>query len=257
MSTINIIYQPQGRAAEYGKLAGNIFHGCGHGCRYCYAPGFLHCPHEEFWKNPYPRANILEHIAKNLENEDPALAGERVLLCFTCDPYQPIEEESHLTRAVIQLLHNFGHPVTILTKGGLRSRRDLDLLGPEDQYACTLFFSDEKYREKYEPRAAPTAERIEVLQEAHGRGIPTWVSCEPVIFPRQTLQLIREAAPYAGEIKIGKLNHNTPGTPGYIPEAEGIDLAMFGEEAVSLCKRLGVRYYIKNDLWRCMCASSN
>jgi len=257
MSTMRVIYQPQGRAAEYGKLAGNIFHGCGHGCRYCYAPGFLHIDQDEFRKNPYPRANILEHIAKNLENEDPALAGERVLLCFTCDPYQPLESESLLTRAVIQLLHNFEHPVTILTKGGLRSQRDLDLLDERDQYACSLVFADEHYREKYEPGAAPTAERIAVLREAHDRGIPTWVSCEPVIFPRQTLQLIREAAPYTGMIKIGKLNHNKPGTPSYIPEAEGVDWAMFGEEAVSLCKRLGVPYYVKKDLWRCMLETGN
>lgn len=257
MSTMSVIYQPQGRAAEYGKLAGNLFRGCGHRCTYCYAPGFLHISEDEFGNRPTQRNNILEYIARDLERRDPSLPKDPVFLCFTCDPYQPIESANHLTRAVIQLLHNFGHPVSILTKGGLRSQRDLDLLDERDQYACSLVFADEAYREKYEPGAAPTAERIAVLQEAHDRGIPTWVSCEPVIFPRQTLQLIREAAPYTGMIKIGKLNHNKPGTPSYIPEAEGADWAMFGEEAVSLCKRLGVPYYVKKDLWRCMLETGN
>ena len=31
------IYEPSGRAREYGELAVNIYTGCNHGCSYCYA----------------------------------------------------------------------------------------------------------------------------------------------------------------------------------------------------------------------------
>ena len=34
---MNVIYEPKGRAREYSELACNLYRGCTHGCRYCYA----------------------------------------------------------------------------------------------------------------------------------------------------------------------------------------------------------------------------
>lgn len=248
---MSILYIPKGRAMEYSLLAASGFLGCPHCCLYCFNPNGLHKTAEEFGKvkHRYKVLEILENDLKHLT--DPAFKNERVLLSFTCDPY-PSGIDTMVTRDMIELLHRYDHPVCILTKGGLRSLRDLDLLGKNDQYATTLTFTDETLREKYEPGAAPAAERIAVLQEAHDQGIFTWVSCEPVIMPRQTLQLIRDTARYVDHFKVGKLNHNNPDNPQYIPEASGIDWAMFGSEAIDLLQRLRKSYYIKNDLRRCM-----
>ena len=36
------IYEPKGKAKEYGDLAINIYTGCPHYCFYCFAPNVLH-----------------------------------------------------------------------------------------------------------------------------------------------------------------------------------------------------------------------
>jgi len=42
----------------------------------------------------------------------------------------------------------------------------------------------------------PLQSRIEAIQEAHARGIRTWVAMEPVIDPAQTLELIERLTPW-------------------------------------------------------------
>ncbi len=248
---MTILYVPGGRAREYASLAANLYRGCDHGCWYCFGPAALHMDRDTFGR-PSPRTNAIALMEKDLQALPAEHAGEAVLLSFTCDPYQKIDEEYRLTRAAIELLHRYDHPVSILTKGGLRSTVDFDLFRPGDQYAATLVFTDEQLQQKYEPAAAPTAERIAALQMAHDEGIFTWVSLEPVIAPRQTLQLIRETCEFVDHYKVGTLNHNNPMLPTYIPEAADIDWGMFGVEAQILLGRLGKSYYLKEDLRRCM-----
>lgn len=39
---MNVIYEPKGRAREYAPLACNLYMGCTHGCKYCYAPACMY-----------------------------------------------------------------------------------------------------------------------------------------------------------------------------------------------------------------------
>jgi hypothetical protein len=82
------------------------------------------------------------------------------------------------------------------------------------------------------------------LLEARKLGIKTWVSYEPVINPDKVLWYIDYLKETTDEIKIGKWN--------YSPEAKKIDWYKFGYEVEALCQRLGVRYYIKEDLRKAM-----
>ena len=163
-----------------------------------------------------------------------------MLLSFTTDPYQPLDEEIGLTRRAIELLHGHGMFVEVLTKGGMRAARDFDLLGPKDAFASTLTFLDEGRSKEWEPRAALPTDRIRAIAEAQDRGIPTWVSLEPVIDPDESIQIIRETHKIVDLFKVGRLN--------YHPAAAGIDWAKFGREAESLLVSLGKPYYIKDDL---------
>jgi len=230
----SVIYVPRGKAREYSGLAANLYRGCGHGCKYCYAPAATHRSLEEF-HDPAPREKLLERLRKEAHK----FAGHgAVLLCFTCDPYQPIEENHVITRRAIEILHEAGVPVTILTKGGRRAERDFDLLGPEDSIGATLTFVKDHDSLAWEPGAALPGERIAMLKHAKGHGLRTWVSIEPVIDPEQSLRSIEMSAEFVDEFKIGKLNYLR----------RDIDWHDFGQRAIMLLESLGKNYYIKRDL---------
>lgn len=229
------IYEPRGRAKEYADLALNLYSGCSSGCLYCWAPQILRKTREEF-KNVQPRTGILDY----LRHDAPKYAGQTVLLSFSCDPYPPLEPTEELTRQAISILHHFNVGVRILTKGGLRSTRDSDMLGPLDSYGATLTFCTISQGEEWEPGAPSWLERIAALQEAHDRGIWTWVSLEPVIEPEQTIELISITSNYVDEYRIGKWNHDY--------RAKFIDWKKFAHQAKATCEAMGKRYMMKEDL---------
>lgn len=233
------IYQPQGKAGEYGEFALNIYNGCSHGCSYCYVPPIVYRQREDFHKNPRPR-NIDWPV---LEREIRKHAGKSLFLSFTSDPYQPIETHEFMTRRVIKICHDNSVKVVILTKAGTRSERDFRLLAGNTNLSCygaTLTFLNLQDSLKHEPGAAPPEERLRALKKAHAMGIPTWASLEPVLIPEQSLEIIRRSADYVDEFKIGKWNHDKA--------ANAIDWPLFARRAVSLLESLGKKYYIKKDL---------
>jgi len=233
-----VIYEPRGRAREYAPLAANLYSGCAHGCKYCYAPDVLRRSRDDFHSVIAVRSNILAELTEDARRLSGANA--RVLLSFTTDPYQPIEAEQRITRQAIEILHEHGLAVEVLTKGGARAARDFDLLGKGDAFATTLTFLDAGRSREWEPYAAAPEERIDVMRFAHQRGIPVWVSLEPVIDPEESLELIRRTAPFVDLFKVGTLNHH--------PLAKAIDWAGFGAAAETLLQALGKDYYIKDDL---------
>jgi DNA repair photolyase len=231
----------RGRAGEYAPLAVNLYRGCGHGCIYCYAPEATFIDRQEFIKAT-PRQGIIEKLGKDAPQA--SLDGHKgnVLLCFTCDPYQPIDITYQLTRQAIEILHKNGFNVTILTKGGKRAERDFDLLRPGDEFATTLTFLDEQKSLQWEPGAASPEERIESLRKAHELGIKTWVSLEPVIEPAKSIEIIRQTHTFVDLFKMGLLN--------YHPRGKEIDWHKFLLDCVATLKQYGCQYYIKKDLRR-------
>ncbi len=203
--SIKAIYEPRGAAREYSPLACNLYAGCTHGCRYCYVPGCLHVKAEEFHLRAVPRPGILEALAK--EASQYGHCNAPVLFCFTCDPYPEVGSET--TRAALEILAAHDVPVQVLTKAGLRAERDFDLLARMRgaQFGVTLVFSREADRMHWEPGASVLYQRMVSLRRAHRLGIRTFLSLEPIIFPQQALDVIRECAPFTDEFRLGKLNH--------------------------------------------------
>ena len=236
-----IIYEPKGKAAEYSPLAANLYRGCSHGCIYCYAPAVTRRTKEEFHNEPAVRKNVM----KQFEKDCIELTGDErpVLLSFTTDCYQQIDETERLTRRAIQLLHANDLKVNILTKGGKRSERDFDLLAAKPElssYGATLTFGMDASSRQYEPDAAPTSERIASLKKAHDMGIHTWVSLEPVWTPANTRVLIQRTHEFVDLFKVGKMN--------YHPQQKEVDWKKFTVEIVELLESLGANYCIKDDL---------
>lgn len=232
------IYEPKGRAREYHELACNLYRGCGHGCVYCYAPAAIKMDRREFYDNPIPRIGILDALEKDATRMEFLGDKRHVMLCFSCDPYQPVDVEARVTRQAITILKRHQCNVSILTKGGERATRDFDLLTPEDKFGCTLTFLEERDSLKWEPKAALPQSRLESLKQAHDRGIQTWASLEPVIDPSQTLAIIEQAHSHVDEFKVGTLN--------YMPNE--ISWATFALAAKQKLEYYGSRYYLKEDL---------
>jgi hypothetical protein len=201
-----IIYTPRGKALEYSGLAANLYTGCSHGCRYCYCPAILRMKLDDWADDPKPRRDVLNQL-----NRDAAkLCGDQreILLSFMSDPYHS-DGAAIVTRQALLILERHGLRVHVLTKGGKRSIGDFDILARNGwKFGSTIIFLNEKMREEWEPGAAPIAERIATVWEAHRRGIFTWVSVEPVVDAAEALAVMRELRDVADLWKVGKLNHD-------------------------------------------------
>ena len=223
------IYEPKGKAKEYGDYALNIYTGCPHRCFYCFAPNVLHKDREVFHTNVEPRTDIVKATKQQLEKEN--ITGKLIHLCFTCDPY-PTGYDTTLTREIIKAIKESGNNVQILTKGD--GSRDFDLLDENDWYGITL---DGATTRTGHFDNAPLF-RYTNLIKAHEKGIRTWVSFEPVLNAENVLGMIKDIAPHTDKVKIGKLNYHK----------SDINWAEFGRNAEAICKKIGVDYYIKESL---------
>ncbi|MDD5169181.1 MAG: radical SAM protein [Syntrophales bacterium] len=238
---MNVVYEPKGRAREYSELACNLYRGCTHGCRYCYAPSCMRTTGEKWHTKAEPRPDVL----KNLDKDAEKLRGDqrRILFCFSSDPYQPLERVERLTHRALGIMARHGLNSQVLTKGCADLiQEDLGLMKEaRTQLGITLCFADDATRRDWEPGASTVDERMSILKAAHKEGLFTWVSLEPVIDPAQALEVIRMAHPYVNFWKVGKLNH--------MKEYErAVDWTKFLFDAEALLMKVDAKYYIKNDL---------
>lgn len=237
---MSIIYEPTGKAKEYSELAANLYRGCSHACSYCYAPSATFTDREKFCQNIQPRKDVLNQLAKDVVK----FKGDerQILLSFTSDAYQPIEEKLRITRAALRMMVNEGLRVTVLTKGGRLATRDFDILSESNhsQFAATLTTDDNAESLLWEPGAALPDERLASLQAAHAAGIFTWVSFEPVFNPEAVYRLIDATAAYVDFYKVGKMNYHKLPTP--------INWVEFRQSVIAKLEAYGKPYLIKKDL---------
>lgn len=226
---IQTIYEPKGKAKEYGDLALNIYTGCPHRCVYCYVPSVLRRDTETFHTCVEPRQNIVEETRKRLARGD--IKDKQIFLCFTCDPF-PIGFDHTATYDIIQAIKDTGNHVIVLTKGAPDMYRLLQMLDGNDKFGVTISGGGDM-----EPNAADEITRLRMVRCANVEGIPTFVSCEPVYNPDTVYGLIRDVD-CIDEYKIGKLN--------YAPSS--ITWGDFGRECEMLCIYHGRNYNIKQGL---------
>jgi len=238
MAKLKVIYEPRGRAREYSPLAVNLYSGCNHGCTYCYSPNCLQVDRQNFYDNPKARAEILSKI----EFDCKQLAGSKtpVLLCFTCDAYQKLDDELQITRSTLELFKQYNINFQILTKAGRRAVRDFDLYKPGDAFATTLTFYDIRKSIYYEPQAATPDDRITTIKIAKQEGIETWVSFEPVLNDEEVYKLLDATHEHVDLYKVGKVSRFTPD--------KEINWDAFASEIVKRLEYYGKKYYIKDDL---------
>jgi len=230
---MSLIYEPSGKAREYSPLALNIYNGCDHNCTYCYCKKMQYL---NFSSNVKERPNFVNQLNNELNKIQ---IKNQVLLCFTGDPYCKFNDTVQLTRTVIMKLSLKNIPFAILSKGGKRILQDLHIFKKSNcKIGATLTCDNDKDSLKYEPGATLPKERLQTLKTLHENNIKTWISIEPVLFPEQSINLIKQSINYIDHYKIGKLNHNKT----------DIDWNKFLIDVVTLLRKNNKQFYIKDDL---------
>lgn len=240
---MSVIYEPKGKAREYSPLALNLYLGCSHECKYCYAPSALQKTRESYFGIPQPRKGLIDNLHKELKRNRPT---EQVLLSFIGDVYCETEDNNKLTGQVLELLLEYKTPVAILTKGGMRCLKDIDLFrqfGEHIQIGTTLTFDNNKDSLEWESGAAIPRDRLAMLQELNLAGIKTFASFEPVIITEQSLHLIKYSLQLdcIDTYKIGKINN-------YQGIDKTINWTEFLQSCLDLLRPAGKQIYIKHDL---------
>jgi DNA repair photolyase len=189
----------------------NVFRGCEHGCIYCFArPTHAYLglsPGLDFESRLFYKPRAAELLVKELSA--PSYRCEPLAMGTNTDPYQPIEREHELTRSVLEVLRDFNHPVSIVTKGAL-VQRDIDILAPmaakrQATVALSVTTLDRSLARRMEPRAATPERRLETIRALADAGIPVGVMTAPMIpgLNDHELELILDAAKAAGASAAG------------------------------------------------------
>ena len=181
----------------------NPYRGCEHGCNYCYArPSHAYLnlsPGLDFETRLFAKTNAAERL--RIELARPAYVCEPITLGANTDAYQPIERHYKITRALVQVLHDCDHPLTIITKNAM-VERDLDLLAPMAQRGLvqvmiSINALDNRLASTLEPRASAPHRRMRAIANLHAAGVPCGVLVSPVIpaiTDRHIEQVLSEAA---------------------------------------------------------------
>jgi len=189
----------------------NPYRGCEHGCVYCFArPSHAWLglsPGLDFESRIFAKPDAAKLLAAELRK--PSYAPRPIAMGTNTDPYQPIEARMMITRQVLAVLADFGHPVTIVTKSALVTR-DIDILAAMAErglakVAISVTTLDRRLARVMEPRAATPERRLAAIASLAQAGIPAGVMVAPII-PGLTcheLEGILERASQAGAIQAG------------------------------------------------------
>ena len=165
----------------------NPYRGCEHGCIYCYArPSHAYLglsPGLDFETRIFYKPNAAALLRDELRKK--GYVCRPMTLGSNTDPYQPAERKLGITRSILEVLREFHHPVTIVTKGAL-IQRDIDILSDmakEKLAVVTLSVTtlDRDLARIMEPRAATPERRIETIAALSKAGVPTGVLSAPMI----------------------------------------------------------------------------
>lgn len=168
-------------------LSINPYRGCEHGCIYCFARpthSYLNLsPGLDFETRIFAKVNAPERLREAFSAR--AYRPLALNLGSATDAYQPAERRLGITRRLIEVLAEFQHAFSIITKSS-GVERDIDLLAP---LACeklaAVYISiptlDPALARIMEPRATAPERRLRTIERLARAGIPVGVSIAPVI----------------------------------------------------------------------------
>jgi len=187
-------------------LSINPYRGCEHGCIYCFARpthSYLNLsPGLDFETRIVAKVNAAERLREALMR--PKHVPKVINLGSATDAYQPVERRLRITRSVIEVLREFRHPFSVITKSS-GVERDLDLIAPMAADGLAMAFVsvttlDPALARILEPRAASPARRLKTIEALAKAGVPVGISVSPLIpfINEPELERVLEAGAAAG-----------------------------------------------------------
>ncbi len=184
----------------------NPYRGCEHGCIYCFArPSHAYLglsPGLDFETKLIARPDAPAVLERELRN--PRYDPKVIAIGTNTDPYQPIERDRRLMRAILEVLSDYRHPVGIVTKGTL-IERDADILGEMGQaglahVGISVTTLDADLARKMEPRCPSPARRLRAIEVLAQAGCPVRVMASPMVpgLTDHEMEAILQAARDAG-----------------------------------------------------------
>jgi len=178
----------------------NLYTGCSHGCRYCYADfnkRFQNIP-DTWGEFVFAKTNCPQLLEKEIKKNKPG----SIFLSSVCDCYMPEEAKYKLTRKILEVFaaspYKVNFTLEILTKSAL-VRRDFDLLKELDiELGMSINQLNEKTAKIIEPLASSPKERLATLKAANEKGIKTFGFISPVLPGLTNLQEVFSALHEAG-----------------------------------------------------------
>lgn len=160
---------------------------CEHGCIYCYARpthAWLDLsPGLDFESRLFAKPDAAKLLRETLRK--PGYVPKVIALGTNTDPYQPIETDYRITRALLELCLEARNPVAITTKSD-RVLADIDLLAEMARHdlvavALSVTTLDGTIARTLEPRAAAPRKRLAAIMALSQRSIPVHMNVSPVI----------------------------------------------------------------------------
>lgn len=184
----------------------NPYRGCEHGCIYCFARpthSYLNLsPGLDFETRIVAKVNAAERLRETFMRR--SYQPQALCIGTATDAYQPVERKLGITRALIEVLSEFNHAFSLVTKSS-GVERDLDLLAPmAARHLFSVYVSvttlDPELARILEPRAAAPHRRLRTIKALAEAGVPVGVSVSPLIpfINEPELERILEAAAEAG-----------------------------------------------------------
>ena len=162
----------------------NIYRGCEHGCKYCYAMySHQYLESEQYFNDIYVKTNIVEQLEQQLRGA--SWKREVVNIGGVTDSYQPIEEQYKLMPDILRLMIKYRTPCIISTKSDL-ILRDYELIEELSSItyvniAATVTCMDESIRRKIEPNGVDSLKRFAMLKEFAKTNASTGLHFMPII----------------------------------------------------------------------------
>ena len=162
----------------------NIYRGCEHGCKYCYAIySHKYINSNNYFEEIYVKTNIVEKLERQLKSSK--WNREVINIGGVTDSYQPIEADYKIMPEILNLLIKYKTPAIISTKSDL-ILRDYDLIDKLSRItyinvASTITTVNEDTQRLIEPNGVDSMRRFKMLKEFRKTNASVGLHIMPII----------------------------------------------------------------------------